>query len=389
MDTDEAGLSGERLAPVPRYPDPTTMIDPDVPTSVPVPPPRAASAKWPYVLVAAFFAIGLLVLVAWPVKLPYYAMSPGPVENVADLVTINDVPRYDSQGSFYLLTVSLRGEVNPFEWFEARFVDEKVDLVPSDLIRPRGTTQEQVTRSNQDAMNNSIDSAIYVALLRLGYQVQFAGEGVKILDVVTDSPANGVLQVDDVITSVAGTPVDTVDEASARIREFKPGDAIVLEGTRGGEPLTVSVTLIEHPDIAGAPMVGVVLDTVNLTLDLPIDVSVDPGNIGGPSAGLEFTLTLLDLLTPGDMTRGHVIAGTGTIAFDETVGAIGGVRQKVYGARSVGAEAIFVPRDNYPDAITAAGDGIVVVPVDTLQDALDYLDSLAPAPATVAAAPTP
>jgi PDZ domain-containing protein len=261
--------------------------------------------------------------------------------------------------------------------------------VPRDVIRPPGVTEEQVTRSNQDAMNESIDSAIYVALERLGYDVTFAGDGVRVLEVVADSPAQGVLQVDDVITRVQGTEVYTVDEASARIKEFAPGDTISLEGTRGDTPLRVAVTLVEHPDIAGAPMVGVVLDTVNLSLALPIDVSVDPGNIGGPSAGLEFTLTLLDLLTPGDLTKGHVIAGTGTIRFDETVGPIGGVRQKVFGARSVGAEAIFVPRDNYPDAITAADDAIVVVPVDTLQDALDYLDELEPAPAAVAAPATP
>ena len=366
------------------------MIDTESPPSAP---PPAASRhllpRWPYVLVAAFLAVGLLVLLAWPVHLPYYAMSPGPVEDVADLVTINDVPRYDSSGAFYLLTVSLRGEVNPFEWFEAKFLDDQIDLVPSEDIRPRGVTEEQVTRSNQDAMNESIDSAIYVALQRLGYDVTFAGDGVKVLEVVTDSPAQGVLQVDDVITRVQGTEVNTVDEASARIKEFAPGDTISLEGARGDAPLRVDVTLVEHPDIAGAPMVGVVLDTVNLSLALPIDVSVDPGNIGGPSAGLEFTLTLLDLLTPGDMTKGHVIAGTGTIRFDETVGPIGGVRQKVFGARSIGAEAIFVPRDNYPDAITAADDAIVVVPVDTLQDALNYLDGLEPAPAAVAASSTP
>ncbi len=357
------------------------MIDPDTPPEA----PRRPSPRWPYVLVAAFLAIGLLVVVAWPIKLPYYAMSPGPVESVADLVTIKDVPRYDSQGTFYLLTVSLRGEVNPFEWFEARYVDKKVDLIPSDVIRPPGVTQEEVTRTNQQAMNNSIDSAIYVALNRLGYQVSFKGDGVRITSVVDGVPAVGVLQPGDIITTIQGQPVQTVDEASARIKEFAVGDVITLEGTRDGEPLTADVQLVPHPDVPGAAMVGVTLETVNLSLDMPIDVSVDPGNIGGPSAGLEFTLTVLDLLTPGDLTKGHVIAGTGTMSFDETVGAIGGIRQKVYGARSVGAEVIFVPRDNYADALTATDGQIVVVPVDTLQDALDYLDALAPAPATVAA----
>ena len=358
------------------------MIDHD---DAPPEPSLPAFPRWPYVLVAVFLTIGVLAMAAWPVKLPYYAMSPGPVEDVADLVVINDVPRYDSKGTFYLLTVTLRGELNPFEWLEAKFFDTQSELLPRDVIRPPGVTQEQITRSNQDAMNESIDSAIYVALERLGYEVQFAGDGARALQVVADTPADGVLQVGDVITRIEGTTVHTVDEASGRIRQFAPGDTITVEGRRGEEPFQVEVTLVAHPDIEDAPMVGVVLETVNLSLDLPIDVSVDISNIGGPSAGLGFALTLLDLLTPGDLTRGHVIAGTGTIRFDETVGPIGGVRQKVYAARSVGAEVVFVPRDNYPDAITASGDAIVVVPVDTLQDALDYLDTLQPAPATVAA----
>jgi len=146
----------------------------------------------------------------------------------------------------------------------------------------------------------------------------------------------------------------------------------------------VDVTLAAHPDIAGAPLVGVVFDTINLDFDLPIDVKVDSRNIGGPSAGMTYALTIIDLLTPGDLTKGHVIAGTGTIRFDETVGAIGGVRQKVFAARAVGVEIVFVPEENYADALTAAGDGVKIVPVTTLQEALDYLEALEPAPAAVA-----
>ena len=126
-------------------------------------------------------------------------------------------------------------------------------------------------------------------------------------------------------------------------------------------------------------MVGVVFDTVNLSLDLPVDVQVDSQNIGGPSAGLTYALTVIDLLTADDLTKGHVIAATGTIRFDGTVGAIGGVRQKVYAARAIGAEIVFVPTNNYDDALTAAGDEIEIVSVATLQDALDRLDELSPA----------
>ncbi|HEX5630977.1 MAG TPA: S16 family serine protease, partial [Acidimicrobiia bacterium] len=319
-----------------------------------------------------------------PVKLPYYAISPGPVEDVADLITVGEATVYESGGKFYLLTVGLR-EVNAFEWFEARFLDSRVDLLDREVVRPHGVSQEQVTRTNLELMNESIDTAIFVALERVGYEVSFVGEGVEVLEVVEGSPAFGVIEVGDTFHTIAGEPVTLAEQAGDIIRSHAIGDTITLEGTRAEEPITLEITLGAHPDIEGAPMVGVLFDTLNLDLDLPIEVAVDSRNIGGPSAGMTYALTIIDLLTPGDLTKGHVIAGTGTIRFDETVGAIGGVRQKVFAARAIGVEIIFVPQDNYADALTAAGDGVEIVPVTTLQEALDYLEALEPVTATVAA----
>jgi PDZ domain-containing protein len=357
------------------------MITPPIPTRAP---------RWPYVLGASFLVVGLVVLLLWPVKVPYYAMSPGPVESVADLVTVTDAPVYESEGDFYLLTVGLR-EVNAFEWVEAQF-DDTVDLIAREVIRPDGVSQEQVTRSNLESMNESIDTAVFVALGRLGYDVGFLGEGVEVIQLVEGAPAEKVMELGDRFTVVAGQQITTSDEAASIIRSFDIGDTITLEGTRINrgteasgdsatlrEPITVEVTLVPHPDIEGAPMVGVVFDTVNLGLDLPVDVDVDSRNIGGPSAGMTYALTVMDLLTPDDLTKGHVIAGTGTIRFDETVGAIGGIRQKIFAARAIGAEIVFVPTANYEGALTAGSDDIEIVPVDTLQDALDYLESLQPA----------
>lgn len=344
---------------------------------------RRRFPRWPWVLVGLALLVGAAVLALWPVKVPYFAMSPGPVEEVADLITIEDVETYAPNGDLFLLTVGLR-EVNVFEYVEAQ-LDPRVDLIAREVIRPAGVTQEQQTRSNLEAMNESIDIAVYVALTRLGYEIGFTGEGVRVLQVVEGSPADGVLQVDDVITHVEGQAVLTFDDAGAVIRTYQIGDTINLSGTRSGEPLSVEVTLAPHTEMEGAPMVGVALDTVNLDLVLPIDLDVDPRNIGGPSAGMMYAITVLDLLTEEDLAGGHRIAGTGTIRSDETVGAIGGVRQKVFGARSVGAEYVMVPTDNYADALTAAGDDIEIVAVATLQDALDFLDSLEPVPSAVAA----
>ena len=338
--------------------------------------------RWPYFLVAAFLAIGLVVLLLWPVKVPYVAFSPGPVEQVPDLITIEGVQTYQPTGDLYLLTVGLR-DVNLFEYIEAQF-DEEVDLYDREAIRPRGVSREEQKRTNLELMDGSIQAALFVALGRLGYDVGFEGDGVVVLDVVEDSPSDGVLREGDIVAAVEGTPVEVTDEAAAIIRSFDIGDTITLSIVRDDQPIDVQITLVPHPDIEGAPMVGVVLDTIDLTLSIPIDVDVDSRNIGGPSAGMMYAISVIDLLTPEDLTKGHRIAGTGTISFDETVGSIGGVRQKVFAARAIGVDIVFVPEANYEEALTAGGDDVRIVPVGTLQDVLDFLEALEPAPAVVA-----
>lgn len=344
--------------------------------------PEARPARWPVVLAAVVVVIGVVVLLLWPVKVPYFAMTPGPVEEVSALVMVEGETTYPLEGDLYLLTVGLR-EVNVFEWVEAHF-DEETDLIAREAIRPQGTTQEQVTRRNLESMNESIDTAVFVALGRLGYEVSFTGSGAEVFQVVEGSGAMGVLEVGDVITSVEGVEIDTADQAAEVIRSRGIGDVITINGTRGEEAFTVQVELVPHPDIEGAPMLGVALDTAGLQLLLPVDVRIDSRNIGGPSAGMMYALTVIDLLTEGDLTGGRRIAGTGTIRFDETVGPIGGVRQKVYAARGIGADYVLVPVDNYEAALTAAGGEIQVVPVATLQDALDFLGTLEPLPEVLA-----
>ena len=239
------------------------------------PPIRPRTPKWPYALAAAFLVAGLVVLLFWPIKLPYFAMSPGPVESVTDLVTVSDTVTYESDGEFYLLTVGLR-EVNAFEYVEAQF-DSKIDLIAREAIRPSGVSQEEVTRTNLAAMDESIDTAVYVALARLGYDVGFVGEGVEVLEIVEGAPADGVIEVGDRFTTVAGVEIATAEEAAEIIRSYGIGDTISLEGTRithsteesaesadVRQPVTVEITLGAHPDIEGAPMVGVLFDTVNL-----------------------------------------------------------------------------------------------------------------------------
>lgn len=329
-------------------------------------------------------AFGVAVALLWPVKVPYFAMSPGPIESVSDLVSIDSVDVGELNGTTYLLTVGLK-EVNAFEWIEARFFDSRVDLVPREAVRPTGVTREQLTRTNLQAMNESIDTAVFVALTRAGYQPGFTGSGVEVIQLVEGSPAEDALQLGDRITAINGMPVATENDTAAMIRSFGIGDTITLSGTRGDEPLEVSITLVPHTELENTAMVGVLLSTLDLEMVLPFEVTIDSRNIGGPSAGMIYALTLLDMLTEEDLLKGYRVAGTGTIRFDETIGSIGGVRQKVFSARALGVDIIFVPTDNLESALTAAGDGVAIIGVATLQDVLDYLDALQPKAITVAA----
>ncbi|MEX2323983.1 MAG: PDZ domain-containing protein [Acidimicrobiia bacterium] len=351
------------------------MIDPS--TTLTPPRPARSGARWPFFLAVTFLAVGMSVALLWPVKVPYFAMSPGPIEPVADLVTIKDASTFELDGSAFLLTVGLK-EVNAFEWLEARFFDPQVDLIPREAVRPSGVSREELTRTNLQAMDASIDTAVFVALDRAGYEVGFTGSGVEVLQIVEGSPAEGVLLLGDRITEIAGTAVVTETDAAAVIRSFGIGDTITLSGTRGSEPLKVEITLVPHTELPDTAMVGVLLSTLDLEMVLPFDVRIDSRNIGGPSAGLIYAITLLDLLTEEDLLKGYRVAATGSIHFDETVGSIGGVRQKIYAARALGVDIVFVPTANYEAALTAEGDGVVIVPVDTLQDALDHLAALEP-----------
>jgi PDZ domain-containing protein len=142
------------------------------------------------------------------------------------------------------------------------------------------------------------------------------------------------------------------------------------------DQIEVKLVLGPHTDDPARPMIGVLLDNNEPIVEFPVDVVIDSKNIGGPSAGMMFTLQIMDQLTDGEITRGERIAGTGTIARDGTVGSIGGIKQKVHGAIDAGARAVLVPAGNYDDALVAAGDRIEIVRIETIEDAVAFLRTL-------------
>jgi PDZ domain-containing protein len=352
--------------------------------------PAPRTPKWPFVLGAVFLLIGIAisVILIWPIQVPYYAFSPGPAYDVDDFVVVPGAT--ESEGELYFLTVSLR-EINALEWVQAQ-LDPRVDLAPRENVRPAGVSQEELQQQNRDLMDTSKQNAIFVALTELGYEVTYEADGAGISSVIEGSAADGVLQVGDVIVAVDGQPVEFSADAVELIGGHPPGTTIRLEINRPTDESETEYTrqvveivlgpyraVDENGDViedVDRGMVGVLLATHNLNTIFPIDVQIDSRNVGGPSAGLMFTLEIIDLLSDGDLTRGARIAGTGTIQPDGTVGPIGGVVQKVYGAIDIGAEYMLVPDGNYDDAVAAAGDDIQLVRVATLADALAFLETL-------------
>jgi PDZ domain-containing protein len=156
------------------------------------------------------------------------------------------------------------------------------------------------------------------------------------------------------------------------LADRSPGDVAKVVVIRSGTELTLDVELTSDPDDPAQVRVGIQARTVNP--EFPVDI--DSENVGGPSAGMMYTLGIIDLLSPGDLTAGHVVAGTGTIAADGSVGGIGGIRQKVVAAEAAGAEVILVPESNYEEALTAPAGELEIVPVATVDDALAYLAGL-------------
>lgn len=350
-------------------------------------PPRKLP-KWPFVLIGLVLALGVGLGAAWPIDLPYYALSPGPVKDVSDFV---DVPEPNAaDGDLFFLTVTLE-EVNLLEYLAAQ-LDGQVDIRPRENIRPVGVSREDLRRQNLDSMEISQQTAIFIALSELGYEVTFEGTGALVIGLVEGSAADGVLLENDVLIGVNDEPVKLSTEAVDLIGSFRPGDEVKLtinrpnpESETGFDQLEIVLTLgpfraedddgnlIEDPDRG---MIGVLLGNADVEIIFPVDVDIDARNIGGPSAGLMFTLEIMNQLSEEDITRGHRIAGTGTIKQDGAVGVIGGVRQKVFAAIDAGAEYVLVPAGNIEDAREAAGDDITVVEVAEIDDALAFLDSL-------------
>lgn len=333
---------------------------------------RAASeshGQWPLYLIGAMFVAAFLGLLAWNIELPYLALSPGPVSDAADSVIVEGVAFYPPEGELLMLT-AISQDVNVFEAAIAG-VDPTVDLVPKQTKRREGETDEQYRNRVLQQMDDSNFRAIAAALGYLGYELKAVE--VVVNDLVPGAPAAEVLELGDTIHEVNGSVITDTDDIAAALEGFAPGDSVPVTVIRAGSEIELEVTLAEREDEPGRPLIGIVPGVLT---EPPFPISIEAGDVGGPSAGLMHTIAIIDSLTEGELTKGRVVAGTGTIDVDGTVGNIGSVRQKVVAAEAAGAQYMFVPVGNYDAALTAERDDIEIVPVATLEEAIEFLEGL-------------
>jgi Lon-like protease len=322
------------------------------------------------VLLGGIVLAVLLWQAFFTVKVPYVALGPGPTVNTLgqadkhDVINISGTPVTTSKGQLRLVTVSVTSDLTLFDAVKG-WLQHDYAVVPRELIYPPNQTEQQVDQQNAQEFKDSQTSAETAALRDLGYPVQ-----VTVKEVKAGTPADGVLKVGDVITSVDGTQVTSATKLTELIRAKPAGTARTVSYTRNGAPATVTVTPRAED---GSPRIGV---TVEQKQPHPFDLKIDLDRIGGPSAGLMFTLGIIDKIEPDDLTGGQVIAGTGTIDDEGNVGPIGGVPQKLVAAKRDGAKIFLTPAGNCAEAVANAVPGLPMARVATLDDALDALKAV-------------
>lgn len=318
-----------------------------------------------------------MILGGMLIPVPYVIERPGPAIDVLgehedeQIMAIDGTETYPTDGELMMTTVSVDGgpgyRVTPadvlFSWF-----DPRSSVLPRELMFPDDRTREQTVLTNTVQMTTSQQGAVAVALDELGIDHE---PTVMIAGVEQGAPAEGTLEGGDVILSVDGESADDVGGYQQLVAATDEGQEVPMRVRRGQEELDLTVPT-EMVD--GTPRMGVVLGS---GYDFPMDIEIAVGGIGGPSAGMMFSLSVYDQLTEGALTGGHAIAGTGTISPEGAVGPIGGIRQKLIGAERADAEFFLAPADNCDEVAGSEPDGLDVVAVSTFEEALEATETIA------------
>jgi PDZ domain-containing protein len=332
---------------------------------------------WHTWLTVTVVLVSMVVIASFVIELPYYTIEPGAAVDLYPRVTIDGGTDYPTEGEMMLLFVSEQSRVNVWQWLRAS-LDDDIDLVKEERITG-GRSPAEVQLDAYLDMARAQYNAKRVALEAAGYEIP-PPDGALVLGVYPNFAAGDVLQAGDVILAVDGQPVHTLKDLVDVIQTQHAGDMVDVRFQRDGKEQTVPIEV--SADESGRRLLGI---AVVPNSPLPVDITIDTKNIGGPSAGLAMTLSILDKLTPGDLNGGLDVAVTGTIDEEGNVGEIGGIRQKAVAARHAGAELFLVPKCGDPSpesgcsrdleqAKKRAGD-IEVVPVGTLDEAVAALEA--------------
>jgi Lon-like protease len=330
-------------------------------------------------LLIAGVATLVAVAVSVFVSVPYVILMPGPTLNTLGkdssgkpLIIISGHQTYPASGNLNMVTVSYQGApppdtgVNIFQALRA-WLDPNEAVVPASEIFPPGQTAKETQQQDTAQMAGSQEQATAAALSAL--HIKYATT-VSVIGVQKGTPAYGELKAGDVIQSVNGAPVTDAGTLTSLITGHPAGTVLHLVVSRGGASVPVSVATKE---LGGHPVIGI---EVQQGYKFPFTITIRVGDIGGPSAGMMFALGIIDKLTPMNLTGGKFVAGTGEITASGQVEPIGGIQQKMVGARNAGATVFLTPAGNCPDTAGAIPAGLKVVKVSTLSQAITDLEAL-------------
>lgn len=328
-------------------------------------------------------AIALVALAALSfLPTGFVVQQPGPVYNTlgvatssdgteVPLITVEGTDTFPTTGQLDLTTVQVVGnrERTP-SWFElmTAWFDSSKAVVPIDVVFPEGQSSEERNEESAQMMVDSQQEATAAALAQLGYDL---GSSVRVFSIPEGAPAEGVLEAGDVIIAAGGAPVTIVDDLRTQI-QAQEGAPVALSIERDGAEQSVEI----QPVYSESDQVWQIGISTIHDYAFPFEVTIQLDNVGGPSAGQMFALGIIDTLTEGDLTGGEHVAGTGTITANGDIGPIGGIRQKLYGARNDGAEFFLAPASNCDEVVGHVPGGLTVFSVETLDDSLAVLEAV-------------
>ncbi|MFE1478098.1 PDZ domain-containing protein [Streptomyces cyaneofuscatus] len=352
-------------------------------------PRRTATMLASALILIVLFCAGLLI------KVPYSEMSPGPTVNTLGdargepVLRITGRKTYPTSGHLNMTTVRVTGadyRMNLGQAVWGWLAHDSV-VVPHDTLYPDGKTEEQSTQENAEEFSQSQESAKVAALKELDIPV---ATQVVVSTVVKGSPSEGKLHAGDVIKAVDGTVVEEPGDVAELVTKHQPGENVTFtivpakeaaaaekagRAPEGGRKITITTEKAPPAEEGGKEraVVGIRAGTDHT---FPFEIDIELADVGGPSAGLMFSLGIIDKLTPGDLTGGKFVAGTGTIDDAGKVGPIGGINMKLVGAREAGARYFLTPDDNCAAAASDTPDGLTLVRVKTLDDARKSLERI-------------